>query len=82
MKCSCTARRNNFDQLLAQSLPALDDSLKSKGQQQIASPQPTGIGATDATHESGGVAGASAGRAAHGLSVGMLFASILPWLTS
>ena len=59
MKRSCTARRNNFDELLAQGLPALNDSLKSKGQQQIAVPQPTKIGATDATHESGGVAGAS-----------------------
>jgi hypothetical protein len=28
LKRSCTARRKNFDQLLAQDLPALNDSLK------------------------------------------------------
>ena len=47
-----------FDQLLAQDLPALNDSLKSKGQQPIAAP-PTKVGANDATHGSGGVVGSS-----------------------
>jgi hypothetical protein len=48
-----------FDQLLAQDLPALNDSLKSKGQQPIAVP-PTKVGVNDATHGSGGVAGPTA----------------------
>jgi hypothetical protein len=48
-----------FDQLLAQNLPALNDSLKSKGQQPIEVP-PAKLGSNDATHEPGGVAGASA----------------------
>jgi len=43
-----------FDQLLAQDLPALNESLKSKGQQPIQSP-PASIGANDAIHGSGGV---------------------------
>jgi hypothetical protein len=47
-----------FDQLLAQDLPALNDSLKSKGQQPIAVP-PTKVGSNDATRGSGGVAGTS-----------------------
>src|SRR5207244_9507886 len=47
-----------FDQLLAQDLPALNDSLKSKGQQPL-SPPATKVGRNDATHASGGVAGAS-----------------------
>jgi hypothetical protein len=48
-----------FDQLLSQDLPALNESLKSKGQQPIA-PPPTKVGANDAIHGSGGVAGSSA----------------------
>src|SRR5437764_13081753 len=47
-----------FDQILAQDLPALNDSLKSKGQQPL-SPPATKVGRNDATHASGGVAGAS-----------------------
>jgi hypothetical protein len=47
-----------FDQLLAQDLPALNDSLKSKGQQPL-SPPSAKVGANDATYGSGGVAGAS-----------------------
>jgi len=43
-----------FDQLLAQDLPALNDSLKSKGQQPLSPPAATKVGATDATHGSGG----------------------------
>jgi hypothetical protein len=53
------ARRNNFDQLLAQDLPTLNDSLKSKGQQPIPAP-PAKVGANDATRESGGAVGANA----------------------
>jgi photosystem II stability/assembly factor-like uncharacterized protein len=48
-----------FDQLLAKDLPALNDSLKAKGQQPIAPPPPKG-GANDPRDGSGGVAGASA----------------------
>src|SRR5438445_465807 len=48
-----------FDELLAQDLAALNDSLKSKGQQPIA-PPPTKVGANDATHGSDGTVGASA----------------------
>jgi hypothetical protein len=48
-----------FEQLLAQDLPALNDSLKAKGQQPIEAPSAK-VGANDATHESGGVTGASA----------------------
>jgi hypothetical protein len=48
-----------FDQLLAQGLPGLNESLKSKGQQPIQSP-PASIGANDAIHGSGSVTGASA----------------------
>ena len=48
-----------FDELLAQDLPALNESLKSKGQQPIEAP-PTKVGSNDATHEPGGVAGATA----------------------
>jgi hypothetical protein len=47
------------EQLPAQDLPALNDSLKSKGQQPI-SPPPAKVGANDATRGSGGVVGASA----------------------
>ena len=47
-----------FDQLLAQDLPALNDSLKSKGQQPL-SPPSAKVGTNDATYGSGGVAGAS-----------------------
>jgi hypothetical protein len=45
--------------LLAQDLPALNDSLKSKGQQPIEAP-PTKVGADNPTDEPGGVAGAIA----------------------
>jgi hypothetical protein len=48
-----------FDQLLAQDLPALNDSLKAKGQQPIEAPSAK-VGANDAAHPLGGVAGASA----------------------
>src|SRR5437764_4126151 len=49
-----------FDQLLAQDLPALNDSLKSKGQQPLSTPAAK-VGTSEATHGSGGVAGASSG---------------------
>jgi hypothetical protein len=48
-----------FDQLLAKDLPALNESLKAKGQQPIPAPSPN-VGATDSTHGSGGTVGASA----------------------
>jgi hypothetical protein len=48
-----------FDQLLAQELPALNDSLKSKGQQPIEVP-PAKVGTSDVTHPSSGVAGSGA----------------------
>src|SRR5947207_8591971 len=48
-----------FDGLVAKDLPALNDSLKAKGQQPIAAP-PAKVGANDATHGSGGALGASA----------------------
>jgi len=48
-----------FDLLLAQDLPALNESLKTKGQQPIPAPSPS-IGAADATHGSSGATGASA----------------------
>jgi len=41
-----------FDGLVAKDLPALNDSLKSKGQQPITAP-PTKVGATDSTGGSG-----------------------------
>ena len=47
------------DQLLAQDLPALNDSLKSKGQQPI-SPPPAKIGAIDPTRGSSSATVASA----------------------
>ena len=47
-----------FEQLLAQDLPALNDSLKAKGQQPL-SPPSEKVGANEATYGSGGVAGAS-----------------------
>jgi hypothetical protein len=48
-----------FDQLLAHDRPALNESLKSKGQQPIAAPSAK-IRANDATHGSRGGAGAGA----------------------
>jgi photosystem II stability/assembly factor-like uncharacterized protein len=45
-----------FDQLLAKELPALNESLKGKGQQPIPAPS-ANIGAADATHSSGGTKG-------------------------
>jgi photosystem II stability/assembly factor-like uncharacterized protein len=45
-----------FDQLLAKDLPALNESLKSKGQQPISAPS-TNVGATGVTHGSGGPVG-------------------------
>jgi photosystem II stability/assembly factor-like uncharacterized protein len=45
-----------FDQLLAKDLPALNESLRAKGQQPIPAPSPS-VGATDVTHGSGGVVG-------------------------
>jgi hypothetical protein len=48
-----------FDQLLAQDLPALNESLKSKGQQPL-SPEPAKVGANDATPGSVGVGGNAA----------------------
>ena len=48
-----------FDQLLTHDLPALNDSLKSKGQQPIELPPASKVGARDATHRSGDVAGGS-----------------------
>ena len=47
-----------FDQLLTQDLPALNDSIKSKGQQPLSTPAAK-VGANEATYGSGGVAGAS-----------------------
>jgi hypothetical protein len=47
-----------FDQLLTQELPALNDLLKSQGQQPL-SPAPAKVGANDATHGSGGVGGSA-----------------------
>jgi hypothetical protein len=47
-----------FDQLLAQDLPALNDSLKSKGQQPLSIPAAK-VGTSEETYGSGGVAGAS-----------------------
>jgi hypothetical protein len=46
-----------FEQLLAQDLPALNDSLKSKGQQPIEA-TPAKVGSNEATHQGGGGAGA------------------------
>jgi hypothetical protein len=46
------------EQLPAQDLPALNDSLKSRGQQPLSLP-PAKVGAIDATHGSGGVAGSA-----------------------
>ena len=48
-----------FDQLLAQDLPALNDSLKSKGQQPL-SPPSAKVGANGTAHDSSGVTAASA----------------------
>jgi hypothetical protein len=46
-----------FDQLLAKDLPALNDSLKSKGQQPVSPAPPTKVGVTDPARGSGGAAG-------------------------
>jgi len=48
-----------FDQLLAQDLPPLNDSLKSKGQQPLSLPAAK-VGASDTTRGSGGASSASA----------------------
>jgi len=48
-----------FDQLLAQDLPTLNDSLKSKGQQPL-SPPSAKVGANGTAHDSSGVTAASA----------------------
>jgi hypothetical protein len=48
-----------FDQLLVQDLPALNESLKAKDAQPI-EPLPAKVGANDSTHGSGGVVGGSA----------------------
>jgi hypothetical protein len=45
-----------FDQLLAKDLPALNESLKSNGQQPIPAPS-SNVGATDVIHGSGGATG-------------------------
>jgi hypothetical protein len=47
-----------FDQLVTKDLPALNESLKSKGQQPI-EPPAAKVGAVDARDRSGGVMGAS-----------------------
>ena len=47
-----------FDQLLNQDLPGLNESLKSKGQQPISVP-PAKVGANGPTHRSGGATAAS-----------------------
>src|SRR5437879_7305335 len=47
-----------FEQLLAHDLPALNESLKTKGQQPI-EPPPAKVSADDATHGSAGVVGAN-----------------------
>src|SRR5216117_2899624 len=46
----------DFDQLLATDLPALNESLKSKGQQPISAPTAS-VGAADVEHPSGGTVG-------------------------
>jgi len=48
-----------FDHLFTQDLPALNDSLKSKGQQPIEA-APAKVGSNNAIYQSGGVAGAPA----------------------
>jgi hypothetical protein len=45
-----------FDQLLAKDLPALNESLKAKGQELIAAPSAS-VGAADAMHGTGGATG-------------------------
>src|SRR5262249_26063389 len=47
-----------FGHLLTQDLPALNDSLKSKGQQPIEA-TPAKVGSNNVTHGSGGVAGSA-----------------------
>jgi hypothetical protein len=49
----------DFEQLLAQDLSALNESLKAKGQQPI-SPLSVSVGVNDAAPGSGGATGASA----------------------
>ena len=58
LKRELTDVTKEFDQLLAQGLPGLNESLKTKGQQPIA-PPPSSVGANDATHGSGGAMGTS-----------------------
>jgi hypothetical protein len=48
-----------FEQLVAQDLPALNESLKAKGQQLIP-PPPAKVGVNDATNSSGGAPATSA----------------------
>jgi hypothetical protein len=48
-----------FEQLLAQDLPTLNESLKAKGQQPIEAP-PAKVSANDATHGSAGATTATA----------------------
>jgi hypothetical protein len=48
-----------FDQLLAQDLPALNESPKAEGQQPIEAPPASKVGANDGTRGSGGAVGAS-----------------------
>src|SRR5206468_13101874 len=52
-----------FDQLLAQDLPALNDSLNSKGQQPL-SPPSGKVGSNGTTHDSSGATAASGTLAA------------------
>jgi hypothetical protein len=56
LKRELTDATKEFDQLLAKDLPALNESLKAKGQQSIPAPSPS-VGATDVTHGSGGTVG-------------------------
>ena len=56
LKAELHGMTKQFDQLLAQDLPALNDSLKSKGQQPL-SPPPAKVGANGSA---GGEIGATA----------------------
>ena len=58
LKRELDAVTKQFDQLLAQDLPALNDSLKSKGQQPLSTPDAK-VGTNEATYGSGRGAGAS-----------------------
>jgi hypothetical protein len=51
--------KKQFDQLLAQDLPALNESLKSKGQQPIEATPPK-VGSNNTTHGAGEVSGGTA----------------------